>query len=403
MLRRVALLAGAVGVGVGARGDPCTLEDPTRRPANLRKRLVDVFVAGVEGSGHHGAVNGLLQPLLAQATGKFAARDGCVRAQEMPFFESSPASVYRKCGTISKIGWESFPSQRRVFPDERLAAVYASGECFESNAGPGAFPRKWSRLKGARAKDCFRCGSWRATAEDVYARHLASDRLDVSVLAARIPSLRVLFLWRHFAHSVFSHLPWDGGARGHAIVMAVNLAGLADDAARMDPAHFRVVLYDDLGEARYYAAVCEAAIDFLGLSADGNATAAARAKWRAPSSAHDALASADTADARAVREVEDAFRARWAIFHKPEHQLVAPDPRRRTSLATLLAPWRHAGAADEAPAAQNASAAVAAEIAACRPPALGPCRRCTPVPVTTAEKGGHGRWCIQQAGQSCCN
>lgn len=254
MMRRRCFLLAPLLARALPHSTPCDLGDPTARPALARKRLLNVFVAGVEGSGHHGLVYGLLLPLLAHATGRGDPRDNCIRAAEMPFYENTPRAVERVCGTIGRIGWESFPSQRRVYPNERLSLLYESAACFAGKRGrPGGFPTKWAKLR--RADACYRCATWRATLEDAYARHLPSDRLDVAVLQASQPKMRVLFLWRNFVHAVFSHVPWDGGARGHAMMMAVHLAGLADDAARMAPGTWKVVGYEQLLDAKSYDAV----------------------------------------------------------------------------------------------------------------------------------------------------
>ena len=159
------------------------------------------------------------------------------------------------------------------------------------------FPGRWVP---AHPKDgCWRCADWRATLLDVYDRHMAAERINIDlfqlaapcragvrpeaaarrrrgepetrrgrrdadarsrnihVAAAASPrtrldgvdapparrSIRVIVLRRDFARSVQSHEVWDGSPRGHAMMLATNLAGIARDAARMAPGAWKVLWY----------------------------------------------------------------------------------------------------------------------------------------------------------------
>ena len=359
-------------------GKACT---PMRDVAALSRRRhpgrprYDVFVAGVEGAGHHGVVSGFLAPLIAETTG--TPLKHCVLVTEMPFTQAD-YDPGLECPASAAVGWESFPSKRRVTEPERLSLLYAGPHCFDDrpSGARGLFPGHWAP---AVSDDCYRCGGdWRATLEDALERHRRSDRLDVRLFQRSVPSLKVVFLWRDFAHAVFSHPPWDGGGRGHALMIAVQLATLAEDAAALDARVWRVLRYESLADD--YGAAAEAVAAFLGLAhANGTAfapghvaAAAARVradKWRRPSSKHEAAATADTADARAVREVEAYFGHRFAIFHRADVQLL--------------------------PFARNASdvrVEPRAASAACPEPRFEPCRRCAAKPILR-RNGTAERYC----------
>ena len=92
------------------------------------------------------------------------------------------------CPTAAAIGWESLPSKRRLYEAERLSHLYRSPDCFaDANAAQGRFPGVWRRVSPPE-DGCWRCGDWRSTLEDTFARHRRSDRLDVVAFQASIPS-----------------------------------------------------------------------------------------------------------------------------------------------------------------------------------------------------------------------
>lgn len=260
LLRRFAADARAPGApppGV------CAIKDQAaewrRTPLYGKYKRLDVFVSGIEGAGHHGVVNGFLAPVVQLVT--VAHRTDCDDRTEMPFFGHPPARQGRRCALYALYGWErdrgvpsqifrgtvashrSYPSERRLHPPDRLAALYLKS-CF-----PGGYPPAWKGYGLDRRGDlnrCWRCGTWQATLDDVYARLLRSDRLDVSVLAKSVTGMRVLVLWRDFTSCVFSHGLFDGNAHAHAVLLAAHAASMARDAAAMDPADWRVLHYESL-------------------------------------------------------------------------------------------------------------------------------------------------------------
>ena len=397
----------------------CTVKDPLDKLDSWlpqRSKRVDVFVAGVEGSGHHGVVNGLLLPLIKHSLSRGGNATSlarvCVQTGEMPFYEREKKGEARNCDFFGKIGWESFPSRRRLFENERLPAIYKSADCL-AGAGSNKFPTRWNRLR--EPDSCYRCGTWRATLEDVYLRHTVSDRLDVSAFHGGFPTLKVLFLWRNFVHSVFSHPPWDGGIRGHAMMLAAHLAALADDAREMPRDAWRVLRYEDLMDHESYVRVAEAAVAFLGyapLQPLRRAAEDARSSsWRSPSREHAAAAEDATEDHRRAVEVDLAFRHKWAVFHDPDVQLV---PETNNDRRGLRKAGKNKGRPQKPPANAPPRPVLAPQppgpwsLDDCMPPKWEPCKRCTPVPVTTNETDGRGRWCLQIATENprmrnCCN
>ncbi|EGB03007.1 hypothetical protein AURANDRAFT_68377 [Aureococcus anophagefferens] len=261
----------------------CEIKDQAaewrRTPLYGKYKRLDVFVSGIEGAGHHGVVNGFLAPVVQLVT--VAHRTDCDDRTEMPFFGHPPARQGRRCALYALYGWErdrgvpSYPSERRLHPPDRLAALYLKS-CF-----PGGYPPAWKGYGLDRRGDlkrCWRCGTWQATLDDAYARLLRSDRLDVSALVKGVTGMRVLVLWRDFTSCVFSHGLFDGNAHAHAVLLAAHAASMARDAAAMDP--------ND---------------------------------WR--------LAEQDSPARRAVRAVFAYFSHTWAVFDEPAQQLIPNDFR----------------------------------------------------------------------------
>ena len=166
----------------------------------------------------------------------------------------SKESSDREAPSLLHQGWESFPSRKRLFEPQRLSLLYESPEaCFDGQdlRGAAGFPQRWRPTK--EPDSCYRCeGDWEATLLDTYERHLVSERIDVDRFQRIIPSMCVLFIVRDFGHTVFSHVPWDGGIRGHAMMMALQLAGLAHDAEHMPRGTWKVLHYDELEDERDY-------------------------------------------------------------------------------------------------------------------------------------------------------
>lgn len=396
------LLRGAAsGRGIGA--SHCMLPDTHERfekdPRSNGRHRIDIFVSGVEGAGHHGAVGGFLAPFMATAVG--VDRGLCMEIDENPFYVSLNR-LKRDCRAFAAIGWESFPSDRRLGVRDRLAALYESPlACFPQpklkagTATAAEFPSSWASANPIRRNGCWRCGSWEATLEDVYLRLLRSDRLDVATLSASMASLRVLVLWRDFSRAAFSHSQLDGKGRGHAMVLAAHAALMARDAALLPRGAWRVLRYESLLGEDSYASAAVAVAAFLKIPAiapydtpAGLRAAAAAARnesWRAPSARKEAQYRADPRLRAEIAEVERYFSHRWAAFDDPEAQLLPQ------TTAVVVAP---------APP-QNATAA--SQLAGCPPPdvAENRCRKCTPSPVTSARDAT--RLCVQPPAWVCCH
>ena len=375
-------------VALGAAQRQCDLLDPLLRWREIlasRSRWenllrLDVFVSGIEGAGHHGAVNGFVVPIATKVAGvrhpapkrRGKASTSGGESNEVPYYVK-PESARRGCRVFSCVGWESYPSDRRLGVQDRLAALYAGHECFPRTFWP-RFPPSWHAATPVEFEGCWRCGTWRATLDDVYARLLGSDRLDARALAGSVSGLKVLVLWRDFVRAAFSHRNLDGKNRGHAIMLAAHAAAMAHDAAAMPHGAWKLLHYEDLAYPETYVAAGVALARFLQLPAipphddpDGLRRAvldARNATWRAPSTQKDALLHHAGPLRDATREVYLYFSHRWTIFEKPEHHLIptarsTQDPEAWPENATRGAP-------------------------ACPPPRDNPCTRCSATPITNA-------------------
>lgn len=148
----------------------------------------NVFFAGVEGAGHHGATTGFLSPLISETV---SVPGACVVTSEMPFYDWH---VRVKCAATAAVGWESFPSKRRYSESNRLSLLFESWKCFApaKTANGTRWPSQWPRNSLKEATPCFRCGGdWRSTLLDTFERHLRSDRIDVDVFSRLFPTMRV--------------------------------------------------------------------------------------------------------------------------------------------------------------------------------------------------------------------
>ncbi|KAH8077607.1 hypothetical protein JL720_9991 [Aureococcus anophagefferens] len=131
----------------------CAIKDQAaewhRTPLYGKYKRLDVFVSGIEGAGHHGVVNGFLAPVVQLVT--VAHRTDCDDRTEMPFFghpqrqggaarstrstagSATAASRRKFSGTVAS--HRSYPSERRLHPPDRLAALYLKS-CFPAATRP---------------------------------------------------------------------------------------------------------------------------------------------------------------------------------------------------------------------------------------------------------------------------
>ena len=310
------------------------LMQATATPPPHFAAYVDVFVAGAEGSGHHGLVAGFLEPLLSRAPAT------CVVVDQMPerfveggIFGPQQFDCARDARRLATVGWESLPSQRRVQPQERVALLYGNASCLKAGGGRERIPQTWQRI-GWRAatRACLRCGGdARKTFEDVTARLERSDRLALPLLAAHGARqimgpygprrLRFLVIHRDFFATVASHQRWDGSPLGHAVLVAAHLALLARDLARLPhPGRtFRVLRFELLYGAESYATAAAAAARFLfgrDFAPSPADVAFARSRWRPPRNG------TVERQARDVAALYAAARPAWRVLDEPGLQLL---------------------------------------------------------------------------------
>lgn len=280
------------------------------RVANGLEPSLNVFVAGVEGAGHHGAVFAFLGPLLDRSLGH-------VLVTETPAYKSTNAS---NCAHTAVVGWESFPAGHRVSELSRLSLLYRNKSCF----GGDAWPTTW---RCSAKVSCLRCSGVVPSYVDVVDRFDESDRLALVPFRAQF-GLKVIFLMRDFESAVSSHANWDGGPVGHAIVMAAHLTLLARDAEGLPPDAWRVLWYETLEKSEGFITAAVGTFEFLASACVGPARIreiarlVRRDSWLRPSKAHKAKATTLTPQLQIIRALDDAVSANWSIFNDPRYQLV---------------------------------------------------------------------------------
>lgn len=282
----------------------------------LPEPCLNIFVAGVEGAGHHGAVFAFLRPILDLVL------PSQVSVSEMPGYHST--GNLSKCARSAEVGWESFPAGHRVSELSRLTLLYRDKACFGGDKWPGSW-----RAAGTSAKvSCLRCGGVVPTYVEAVDRFDKSDRLPLVPFQAQY-GLKIVFLMRGFEATVSSHDVDDGGAIGHAIVMAAHLTLLARDAQSLPPDSWRVLWYEMLDTPEGFVEAAIGVVQFLASACVNPAKVADIAgvvlkdKWRHPSAVHKATATTLTPQLQVVRALDHAVSANWSIFNEPDRQIVA--------------------------------------------------------------------------------
>jgi len=143
-----------------------------------------VFVAGMEGSGHHGVVHTLLQGLANETCLRAAADQPPdvgrhVDVRETPWYDGHGTNGWRD--PYVKLAWESLPSQRAHSPGERLEMLYERPECLHPHATE--FPKAWSGTGRHAGGDCLTGGTPRGAFDHMkqalrgHVRHLDVNKV----------------------------------------------------------------------------------------------------------------------------------------------------------------------------------------------------------------------------------
>ena len=265
-----------------------------------------VYVVGVEGSGHHGAMLQLVWPLV---------RDRCGRACPPPrsradLDDDGADAVYARASRCDSYAHDAAVAGALFgdAPDGRVGDPAALRRALAA-APPGAV------FVESRS---FPAGGAPLRDGPVDARRRPPLPLDLADLAAQLrgaAALRLVVLRRDFAAAVASHAKWDGDA--HAALLAAHveaLAGQLEAVRAADPGAVAVLpvdcLYAPAGGAAARRAALAALAAFLG--ATNSSCCECLAFWR---DAADRRGDAAPAAARrAAAAVARARGAAWGPF-----------------------------------------------------------------------------------------
>ena len=189
------------------------------------KNLSFVFVAGVEGAGHHGVAHHLLQRLVVEVTwselhGVMFEDKGTpeiprehrrIDLEEDPF-RANPFLL----DPGYKLAWQSLPSGRSMSVLQRYELLYKRLDCFGDwftitaprPRHPPTDKTNYSCLHGSSVWKSLQVlkSKLRQLPRQVYVDQVFNQ---ASVAHGWSP-VRVLILWRDFVNAVISHGHWDG-------------------------------------------------------------------------------------------------------------------------------------------------------------------------------------------------
>lgn len=326
--------------------DPRLAAEP-QAPQGLRS----IYVAGVEGTGHHGLGPMLLYPAVCR-------------------YGPGTLAWWR---SLREVLFKTPPCARRERLEKLLQAMGVDDQphvLVESASYPFG---EEGRARWARGCDD----------PDAVARERASgnpgnsaDLLEFCALLAGHGEVRVLALHRGLAAAAWSHKEWDDGLVEHAKILALFCEYLTEALGSLSADSWRWVAYEDLCDAhrRGDFAAMDPVADFLGLDRE-----ALRRSFRCfRPSTKDAAAEMGAESLAAIRALELERGGSWFPARFPEQQLLAragagdaapcatpaEDASHNQKLAMLLesmdeeqlAAWRDVDAPGAAPEESRAAA-----------------------------------------------
>lgn len=200
-------------------------------------RLKYIFVAGVEGCGHHG-----LHPVIESAV-----RD-CEEVRGGGETIVQWRTLKSRCNDLwcrpHGFAWGRRRARRRL---ERLFA--GERERAERNA----------QTRVIIEDNSFPAGRYR----DVERQWNLAEMLEI---AATYADVRFFGLYRDPRAMSFSHCEWDGGLLGHAQMLRRHLEALDHQLASLEPELLRIVHYEDLIDAQ--EPLAEVVASHLGIRTD---------------------------------------------------------------------------------------------------------------------------------------
>lgn len=296
MARRVASFSSSLGDEVKAillsGSEPPV---PTVEPVNGRYPLKVIYIAGVEGTGHHGVMPMLLYPAIREYGHGVLAWWRSLR--EVLMKTPPPQRKQRLQTILDKMG---------VFDKPHIIMEWCSypfGEDVRSRWAEGcADPLGLTREE--------RSGNPGNSVDLKEFVELFQDFADV----------KVLVLHRSLVSSAWSHKEWDAGLVEHARVLALFSEYLTNVLRGLDPKMWQWIAYEDLCGAHRlekFEDVCVIA-EFVGLQ--GPALERAFKHFRP--SRKDAAKEMSAANLKAIRHLEDQRSHSWFPSIFPSHQLL---------------------------------------------------------------------------------
>lgn len=177
-----------------------------------------IFIAGVEGCGHHG-----LFPVIETAIKSSIQAEG------------SESKVFPRWPPIRELFNALWYSQA-LTPQQRQMARMRIGELMRHGA-------KLAQSTGCRQfvleDNSFPSGMNRDLAWQW-------DIIEMVGLLSPYADIKILALYRDPIAMTFSHEEWDGGPKDHAILVAAFLEHLNKKLLQLDPAMVKAVHYEDL-------------------------------------------------------------------------------------------------------------------------------------------------------------
>lgn len=335
---RACLMGDLVNAQQQLQAERTSLSDQVARPSGASPgRLKVIFLAGVEGTGHHG-----FMPMLLYA----AVRE----------FGAGVLAWWR---SLREVLLKTPPSERRAKLRKLLTSMQASA---------GQEPRiifEWCSYPfGEEHRDRWASGCADPTAllreESSGNPGNSVDLREFVELFKEYADVKVLVLQRGLVASSWSHKEWDQSLLHHSRVLALFNEYLTGVLQGLDPSTWRWVAYEDVCTAHRHGAFGNVASTlgaFLGLPA----APLQRAFERFRPSTKDAAQEMSAAAFAEVRALEEHNAGRWFPALFPEQQLLG-EMAQRANVREPLQPSSRPGMEAEQVAAHQMFAQLAEQL-----------------------------------------
>lgn len=282
---------------------------PSRGPQRHRPQVL--YIAGVEGTGHHGVMPMVLYP----AVRKFGA------------------ATFSWWRSLREVLMKTRPSQRR----ERLKTLLEAMGVFDKPH----FIMEWASWPfGEHVRNRWCKGSDDPAAllreERSHNPGNSVDLMEFIELFREHADVKVLVLHRNLLSAAWSHKEWDDGLVEHAKVLALFNDYLTKVLRGLEPSMWRWVAYEDLCEA-WGASDFEAAdeiAEFLGLP---QAPLSRAFRYFKPSR-KDAAAEMSPENLRTLRDLDSRKGSSWFPSLFPQQRLLRQFGNARRSPSRLPPP-----------------------------------------------------------------